>query len=118
MADSFTIAIAFLSLLFTGWAAIAAARATKAMLEANQLMRSAEDARLVFSFPDGAMDPEGAFLLDMVITNVGRSAATLHTVSICDEPVFMETIFVVGQQTRLNQFALVPAAAERNLVQQ
>jgi hypothetical protein len=116
MVDSLTVTIAFLSLLFTGWAAIAAARATRAMLEANQLMRNAEDARLVFSFPDGAIDPEGAFLLDMVVTNVGRSAATVHTVTICGAPVFMETVFVVGQQTRLKQFAIVPASAERNLV--
>lgn len=55
-----------------------------------------EDASLVFAFPSGAIevgDNQTTFVLNMVVTNVGRSAARIHNVLLgADETVLDVTL--------------------------
>lgn len=88
-------------------------RALSVANETHLAFIKAEDANLVFNFPDGIQNCDGSFSLDMMVTNTGRSAATVHKVEICNQPIIMETVFIPGQQTRLPAFASVPV--HRNL---
>jgi len=118
-----TLAITAIGTFFLAWqvkltreAVQDTSEATEAMRKANNIMRAAEDARLIFNFPEGAKDPVGGFLLDMVITNIGRSACTIHTLTICGEHILMESVFLAGEQKKLPQFAIVPADRAGNLL--
>jgi len=85
--------------------------ANLAMQDANDIMRKAEDAQLIFHFPSGSQDSEGDFLLDALITNIGRSACKIHTVDICGEIIIMETVILPGSSKALSDFAIVPAGS-------
>jgi hypothetical protein len=84
--------------------------------KANDIAVRAEDASLIFNFPEGLEDPVGDFLFEMTIANVGRSAAIIHEVDICGEKVLMERTIKAGETAFLGKFAIVPAIADKNLI--
>jgi hypothetical protein len=76
--------------------------ATKAMRDSNDIMRTLEDARIVVSITDTKNEPKVGFFYTVEFSNIGRSAAIIHSVCIDDDLVNIESEIAAGEKFKLD----------------
>lgn len=83
-------------------------QATEAMREANEIMRAAEDAKIVISISETEFSFGVGFFFSIKASNIGRSAATIHSIAIEDDKSIIERPIKSGEDIEFVSLCFMP----------